>query len=141
MPDKPTAISVIVPVVVTGILILAILAMSSTNEAFAQKKECGVSPATMGNHDQKKVSGKLTCDGSGIGGATITFPKTAVRNAITGQDGTYSTSGIIGSHGCLGPFPACYALAHIGAHYAGDSEHMSVNSKIFTSSRGEYGGP
>lgn len=146
--EKPIAISVIAPVALTGILVLAILVISSTNEAFAQKKPCdltlNVSPDTIGVED-KKLTGKLTCGGWGVGGATITFRQqtgtqiTGISDAVTGQDGAYSTTGIIGYGSC--PEPHCFALSHVEAHYAGDSEHMSANSEIFTLRNEGYGGP
>jgi hypothetical protein len=64
-------------IAVAGILILAVLAaISSTNQALAQNKMCAltlnVSPETKGASSYN-VNGRLTCGGSGVGGATITF--------------------------------------------------------------------
>jgi hypothetical protein len=134
---KKNKIAMITPVAVVGILILA--AISSTNQAFAQQKcdlTVNVSPATAGAspHD---VTGRLTCAGSGVGGATITFtsyksglglnPNEATAKilspAVTNADGTYSVTGSV----CAGA-----VCSSVIAHYAGDSEHSPATSRLFS---------
>jgi hypothetical protein len=86
--------------------------ISPTNHAFAQEKPTeltvNVSPDTMGASSYH-VTGKLTSEGSGVGGATITFTWYMSGLGISGtnsaakilsptetnSDGTYSVTGSI----------------------------------------------
>jgi hypothetical protein len=137
---KKNKIVKIAPVVIAGILTLTVLAaISSTNQALAQQTcdlTVNVSPATAGPspHD---VTGKLTCGGSGVGGATITFtsyksglglnpnePTAKILSpAVTNADGTYSVTGSV----CAGA-----VCSSVIAHYAGDSEHSPAKSRLFS---------
>lgn len=133
MVQKPTAISVIATVAVAGILTLSILAaISSTNQAFAQaKKSTSLSIGTYPCCERKTLnptarasfSGKLYTEGSeGPGGATI---------HLIGVPGFwFDTTNNFGSWSVevsLGP-----GTYHIHAHYAGDSEHESSDSRTIT---------
>jgi hypothetical protein len=131
MVNKPTAICRITPIAVAGILALAVLALiSSTNQALAQEKPTeltlSVSPTTPGATSYD-VKGRLTSEGSGVGGATITF-RTLVSAAVSGlgpmvthSDGTYSeTTTTWTNKSC-----PCTVLAH----YDGDSTYTSASSK------------
>jgi hypothetical protein len=131
----------VTPIAVAGILALAVLAtaISSTNRAFAQEKPTeltvSVSPDTFGAGTYH-VTGELTSDGQGVGGATITFTWYMSGLGITGTnpaakilsptetsaDGTYSVSGSITRDSVI-------------AHYAGDNEHMPAHSKLFVLKR------
>jgi hypothetical protein len=73
-------IAVVMPISVVGVLTLAVLALiTSTNQALAQEKPTeltlSVSPTTPGASSYD-VKGRLTSEGSGVGGATITFGNT-----------------------------------------------------------------
>jgi len=130
MTQRPIAISVIAPVAVAGIFILTILA---TSQAFAQEKPTlltvSVSPDTWKPGSSYHVTGKLTCEGQGVGGATITFTHYAGGAGVTGKaffilpptqtnsDGTYSVTGSITKDTVI-------------AHFAGDSEHMPAHSRL-----------
>jgi hypothetical protein len=135
MVHKPTAISVIVAVVIAGILTLSVLAaMSSINQVFAQAKKptflsmitypcCSrnIHPSvpTVG----ASFSGKLTdSQDSGIGGATI---------HLIGVSGFwFDTTNNFGSYSVrvdLGP-----GTYHIHTHYDGDSDHESSDSRTIT---------
>jgi hypothetical protein len=131
---KKNKLALIAPAAVPAILILA--AISSTNQSFGQQTcdlTVNVSPATAGPspHD---VTGRLTCGGSGVGGATITFtsyksglglnpnePTAKILSpVVTNADGTYSVTGSV----CAGA-----VCSSVIAHYAGDSEHSPATSK------------
>jgi hypothetical protein len=124
-------IVMIAPVVVAGILMLAILA-ATTGPAFAQEKPTeltlNVSPTTVlsGSTAPISVTGKLTSGGSGVGGATITFTGLSGVKAVTGPDGTFSTT--------TSASGMDITTNSITAHYAGDTTHMSSNSaaKVIT---------
>jgi hypothetical protein len=129
MVQKPIAISVVAAVTVAAILILmlTILAtISSTNQAFAQQKPTtltiNVSPTTAkpGSIAPISVTGKLTSEGSGVGGATITFTGMSGVKAVTDADGTFSTT--------TSAVHMDKSTNSITAHYAGDATHMSSNS-------------
>ena len=145
MVKKPITISLILPVTVAGILVLAILStISSTNQAFAQKRteltidvsylpdkqagrnDCGLLGCYM-------ATGKLTSEGKGVGGARITidwYPgKSEVLSSSprTNSDGTYIT--------VAGPPPHYPPFESVRADYPGDSEHMPAQS-TFTLKRG-----
>ena len=140
MTQKPIAISVIAAVGVAGILTLSVLAaISSTNRAFAQKPTeltVGMSPDTRGK-SQYYATGKLTSEGKGVGGATITFDwigngvLTAgvemTSNIKTNSDGTYRGYIQSLSPGSWHALP----LEGVKANYAGDSEHMPAHSVPF----------
>ena len=131
MVNKPIAISGVTPIAVAGILALAVLALiSSTNQGFAQEKPTeltlSVSPTTPGASSYD-VKGSLTSEGSGIGGATITF-RTLVSAAVSGlgpmvtnSDGSYSDTTTTWTNK---PCP-CTVLAH----FDGDSTHAPASSK------------
>ena len=132
MIQKPIAISVIAAVGVAGILTLSVLAaISSTNQAFAQKPTeltVGMSPDTRGAHEYN-ATGKLTSEGKGVGGATITFDWIGgiggvkmTGNIKTNSDGTYR--GYIQSLSPGSGLPT----EGVKANYAGDSEHMPAHS-------------
>jgi hypothetical protein len=124
-------ITMVAPIAVAGILTLSVLAViSSTNQAFAQEKPTeltlSVSPTTPGASSYD-VKGRLTSEGSGVGGATITF-RTLVSAAVSGlgpmvthSDGTYSETTTTWTNK---PCP-CTVLAH----YDGDSTHAPASSK------------
>ena len=130
MIQKPIAISVIAAVGVAGILTLSVLAaISSTNQAFAQKPtELTVAMSPDTTVAQKyHATGKLTSEGKGVGGATITFDWTTggsmkgvkiTSSTKTNSDGTYSNSPGSG-------FP----IEGVKASYAGDSEHMPAHAE------------
>jgi hypothetical protein len=118
----------------TVILMVVTAPTLANHQAVAQKETAltvNVSPDTMGASSYD-VTGKLTSDGSGVGGATITFtwymsglglnptysPAKILSPAVTNADGTYSVTGSI-------------TRSSVIAHYAGDSEHSPANSKLF----------
>jgi|SRR5215831_754990 len=132
MVQKPFAISEIAFVVVAGILTLSVLAViTSTSQAFAQTKPTSLSIDTYPCCERKALdstvnqnfSGQLTSEGSGVGGATIHIIGSAAGFwfGTTSELGRYSVS--------VGLGPGTY---HIHAHYAGDSEHGSSDSKTIT---------
>jgi hypothetical protein len=132
MVQKPFAISVIAAVVVAGILILSVLAViSSSSQAFAQAKPTSLSLDTSPCCERKTLdstvnqnfTGQLTSEGSGVGGATIHI----IGSAAGFWSGTTSELGMYGVSVRLGP-----GTYHIHAHYAGDSEHGSSDSKTIT---------
>jgi hypothetical protein len=133
MVQKPIAISVIAHVSVAAILTLAILAgISLTNQAFAQAKKStslsiGAFPCcerkTLAATVNQGFSGKLTSEGSeGPGGATI---------HLIGVPGFwFATTNNFGSWNVEVPLgPGTY---HIHAHYGGDSDHASSDSRTIT---------
>src|SRR5215831_6187118 len=142
MAQKQISISVIVAVVVAAILTLNIIATaSSSNQAFAQaKKPTGLSIGTYPCCERKTLaatvsaafSGKLsTKDESsgnyteGPGGATIhviTEPHTGFWFGTTNEYGSYHSM-------VNGLSPGTY---HIHAHYGGDSDHESSDSRTIT---------
>jgi hypothetical protein len=132
MVQKHILISMIAPVTVAGILILA--AISSTNQAFAQlkpttltiketttttTKDCVYSPNTGMPCYLYVFEGKLTSQGLGLGGATITLEKWGAT-AVTGPDGTYSIST---TRPAIGPNLTSYS---------GDSTHAASKSPTIT---------
>jgi hypothetical protein len=142
MDINKNKIATVTPIAVAGILALAVLAIaiSSTNRAFAQEKPTeltvSVSPDTFGASSYH-VTGKLTSEGQGVGGATITFtwymsglgitgknPAAAILSPTeTNADGTYSVTGSITRDSVI-------------AHYAGDNEHSPATSKMIVLKRG-----
>jgi len=136
MVQKPTSISVIVPVVVAGILILAALAaISSTNQALAQAKPTTLGIAsfpccerkTVGSEVRQGFNVQLTSEGSGVGGATI-----HLIGVPGSQPCTTDSSGR-----CIVVVTLGLGTYDIHAHYAGDNEHESSDSstKTFTVTR------
>jgi hypothetical protein len=130
MVQKPFAISVIEAVVLAGILSLSVLVgISLANHVFAQKLThltIKVSPDIVGEASYQ-VTGRLTSEGEGLGGATITFTwimGNSVANILsptqTNSDGFYGVAGSI-------PYP----IDNVIAHYDGDSEHMPAQSEAF----------
>lgn len=134
MVHKPISISVIAAVTVAGILMLATLAViSSTNQALAQTKPTTLTLAAYPNGGRVGATtgklpvslfGKLTSEGSDVGGASITLTGTGegTKHLTTDQFGSYSTSTWLepGTH-------------TIEAHYAGDSDHESSSAtKVIT---------
>ena len=113
-----------------GILILSVLAAMS-RKAFAQEKPTqltiNVSPDIAGEKCYE-ATGRLTSEGQGLGGATITFTGastctqaehvtcTGLSPAQTTSNGFYVVT-------------ASSILEQISAHYAGDSEHMPAQAK------------
>ena len=81
------------------------------------------------NAPSYQVAGKLTCGGSGVKGATITFTTLyyakirGLSDAVTRSDGTYIKPTTAWSESGPG--------ANVVARYAGDNEHMPTHSKIF----------
>jgi len=135
MAHKPIAISVIAPAAIAGILIMAILAaISSTNHVFAQAKPttlwigtypCCERQASRGTDHKVAVqtfTGQLLSEGSGVGGATI---------HIIGVPGFwFGTTSEYGRYGVdVTLDPGTY---HIHAHFAGDSDHASSDSRTIT---------
>jgi hypothetical protein len=134
MIQKPISISVIVAVLVTAILTLTMLpAASSTNPAFAQvKKPTSLSIGTYPRCSEIKTSlptahptfiGGLTSEGSAVGGATIHIigASTGFWFDKTSEFGRYSITVDLG--------PGTY---NIHAHYGGDSDHESSDSRTLT---------
>jgi hypothetical protein len=121
-------VSVIAPITVAGILMMAILAViSSTNQAFAQAKpttlSLGAFPnrGTVGSNTHTlpvSLSGTLKSEGSGVAGATITF------TGVPG-DTTTDSGGHYGIQVRLSP-----GTHTIEAHYAGDSDHGPSSAGI-----------
>lgn len=120
----------VTPVVVAGILILPVLAaISLTNHVFAQKPTeltIKVSPDILGEGSYQ-VTGRLTSEGEGLGGATINFTWSMGNSGAkilsptqTNSDGFYGVGGNI-------PSP----IDDVIAHFAGDSEHMPAQSEAF----------
>ena len=142
MVQKRISIYVIVAVVVAAILTLTIVATaSSTNQAFAQaKKPTGLSIGTYPCCERKtslatasaiffgKLSTKDESSGNyteGPGGATIhviTDPHTVFWFGTTNEYGSYQAT-------VSGLSPGTY---HIHAHYGGDSDHESSDSRTIT---------
>jgi len=127
MQDTTITRSVITSVAVAGILIVGILAASSsTNQAIALKptiltlsaypnKGKVLSPGTL----PVSLFGQLTSEGSGLAGATIRFIGVQHAYTITDSVGHY------GIHVRLG------AGTHtIEAHYDGDSNHHKSSATI-----------
>jgi hypothetical protein len=124
-------IAVVMPISVVGVLTLAVLALiTSTNQALAQEKPTeltlSVSPTTPGASSYD-VKGRLTSEGSGVGGATTTF-RTLVSAAVSGlgpmvthSDGSYGETTTTWTNK---PCP-CTVLAH----YDGDSTYAPASSK------------
>ena len=78
-------------------------------------------------HIELRSRGRLTSEGEGLGGATITFtwsmgnPGAKILSPTqTNSDGFYGVAGSI-------PSP----IDNVIAHYAGDSEHMPAQSEAF----------
>jgi hypothetical protein len=124
-------ISMVTAIAVAGILTLSVLAaISLTNQVFAQEKPTQltikVSPDIVGESSYQ-VTGRLTSEGEGLDGTTITFTWSmgnSVANILsptqTNSDGFYGVTGSI-------PYP----IDNVIAHYAGDSEHMPAQSEAF----------
>jgi len=122
--------AIVTPIAVAGILILLVLAaISLTSHVLAQKPTqltIVVSPHIVGESSYQ-VTGRLTSEGQGLGGATIDF--------TWGQPGLGDTKILSptqtssnGFYGVTGSIP--YTLAgNVIAHYAGDSEHMPAQSE------------
>jgi len=125
MVHKPIAISVIAPVTVAGLAILAVI--SSTNQAFAQAKPTTLSLGAFPNRGTVgyntgtlpvSLTGTLKSEGSGVPGATITF------TGVPG-DTTTDSGGHYGIQVRLSP-----GTHTIEAHYAGDSDHGPSSAGI-----------
>ena len=123
-------ITMVTPVAVAGILILPVLAaISLTNHVFAQKPTeltIKVSPDILGEGSYQ-VTGRLTSEGEGLGGATINFTWSMGNSGAkilsptqTNSDGFYGVGGNI-------PSP----IDDVIAHFAGDSEHKPAQSEAF----------
>ena len=121
-------------VTVAGLLILSLpAAMSLTHQAFAQEKPTqltiNVSPDIAGAKSYE-ATGRLTSEGQGLGGATITFSTIiSGQTASTGlsptqakSDGSYSVTGNITPHYYQ------FHFDNVIAHYAGDSEHIPAEA-------------
>jgi hypothetical protein len=86
-----------------------------------------VSPTTI-KASSYNINGRLTCGGSGVSGSSIKFTTlyygkiNGLGNAVTGSDGSFSQTTTAWSNSVLS--------GSVVAHYAGDSEHRSTNSKI-----------
>jgi hypothetical protein len=124
-------ITIVGSIALAGILTLSVLAAtSSTNRALAQEKPTmltiSVSPSNTKTASSYHVDGKLTSEGSGVGGATISFRTLyyakipGLANAVTHSDGTYSET-------WAGPLK----YDTVVADYSGDSDHMGTHSNIF----------
>ena|SRR5215831_12270877 len=131
MVQKPFAISVIAAVAVAGILTLSLLVGTSlTNHVFAQEKPTlltiKVSPNIAGESSYQ-VGGRLTSEGEGLGGATITFTWSTGNSVANILSPTQTNSE--GFYGVAGSIP--YPMDNVIAHYAGDSEHMPAQAEYF----------
>ena len=124
-------ITMVTPVVVAGILILPVLAaISLTNHVFAQEKPMEltikVSPDIVGEGSYQ-ATGRLTSEGEGLGGATITFTWSMGDSGAKILSPTQTNSD--GFYGVAGSIPS--PIDNVIAHYAGDSEHMPAQSEAF----------
>jgi hypothetical protein len=127
MVQKRISISVIVAAVLTLTIVATV---SSTNHAFAQAKKptslsIGTYPSCskpIGTHPT--FIGALTSEGSAVGGATIHIVGTSTGFWIdkTNDFGRYSIT-------VEGLGPGTY---HVHAHYGGDSDHESSDSRTLT---------
>jgi len=120
--------AIVTPIAVAGILALPVLAaISLTNHVFAQKPTqltIVVSPHIVGESSYQ-VTGRLTSEGVGLGGATINFTWTNGNSAVEILSPTQTNShGFYGVTGSLGTL-----VTNVIAHYAGDSEHMPAQSE------------
>jgi hypothetical protein len=123
-------IIMVASIALAGILTLSVLAaLSSTNRALAQKPTeltINVSPSDTKTASSYHVDGRLICEGSGVGGASISFISVyfakipGLANTVTHSDGTYSQS-----------WPGPLRYDTVVAVYSGDSDHMGTRSKIF----------
>ena len=131
MVQKPFAISVIAAVVVAGILTLSVVVgISLTNHVFAQEKPTQltikVSPDIVGESSYQ-VTGRLTSEGEGLDGATVTFTWSMGNSGAKILSPTQTNSD--GFYGVAGSIP--YPIDNVIAHYDGDSEHMPAQSEVF----------
>ncbi len=150
MAHKPIAISVIVPLALAGILTLSVLAaISSTNQAFAQAKkptllQIGIYPCcerkALDSAARLTFSGKLFTEGGTppTGGITIDHggkpyaegPGGATIHLIGVSGFWFGTTNEFGSYSVSVDLePGTY---QINAHYAGDSDHESSDSRTIT---------
>lgn len=117
---------------VVGIITL-VVTRSSANDAFASTMcrptiHLNANPGSVaraaGESVEQKLSGTLTCDGTGIRGGTITF------SGLPEPHGAYCCTD------SSGKFQGPQFLAHPGdyltirAHYGGDSEHSSAAGEL-----------
>jgi hypothetical protein len=124
-------ITMVTPIAAAGILTLAILAMISlTNHVFAQEKPTQltikVSPEFVGESPYQ-VTGRLTSEGKGLGGATISFNWSMGNRGAEILSPTQTNSD--GFYGLAGSIP--YPIDNVIAHYAGDSGHTPAQSEAF----------
>jgi len=124
-------ISMVTPIAVAGILTLSVLAaISLTNQVFAQEKPTQltikVSPDIVGESSYQ-VTGRLTSEGEGLDGTTITFTWSMGNSGASILSPTQTNSD--GFYGVTGSIP--YPIDNVIAHYAGDSEHMPAQSEAF----------
>lgn len=129
MVHKPIAISVIAAVVVAGILTLSVLAaISSTNQTFAQAKPTSLSLGAFPNKGKVgsagtlrvSLSGKLTSEGSEVGGATIHITGTGEGKQFT------VTTNEFGSYSTFVDLPP--GTHEIQAYFPGDATHTSSSA-------------
>jgi hypothetical protein len=124
-------ITMVTPIAVAGILTLSVLAaISLTNHVFAQEKPTQltikVSPDIVGESSYQ-VTGRLTSESEGLGGATITFTWSMGNSGAKILSPTQTNSD--GFYGVAGSIPS--PIDNVLAHYAGDSEHMPAQSEAF----------
>ena len=127
MTNKPIAMSMIASVAVAAILTLSVLAViSSSNQAFAQAKPTSLTlgafpnKGTVGSAGTLRVSlsGKLTSEGSEVGGATIHISGEGKQFTVTTNEfGSYSTFVDLAS-----------GTHDIQAYFPGDATHTSSSA-------------
>jgi hypothetical protein len=119
---------------VVGIMTLyLVVTKSSANDAFAAtmcrstihlNADPGSVARAVGESVEQKLSGTLTCDGTGIARATITF------SGLPEEHGAYCCTDSSGKF--LGPKFLTYPgdFLTIKAHYGGDSAHSSAVGEL-----------
>jgi len=145
MKQKPIAISVIASLAAAGILTLCPLATKPlANHAFAATACSLTLKADPGSgvfggtaNIEQKLSGTLTCGGTGLGGATITSSGT-VRSYSSFEGGGSGTAAALRPAGSVtdnsGNYQGPSFVMHPGesadvrADYRGDSEHSAADA-------------
>ena len=145
MKQNPIAISVIAALVAAGILALCLVATKSLiNQAFAATA-CSLTlkadpgSGVFGGSIEQRLSGTLTCGGTGLGGATITSSG-KVRSCSSFEGGGSCTAAALRPAGSVtnssGNYQGPSFVMHPGesadvrADYRGDSEHLAAEAAI-----------
>jgi hypothetical protein len=122
-------IKIAVVATVVGIIAMCLVATKPlANQALAAvpcrltlKADPGSGSLAKGESIEQKLSGTLTCGGTGLGGATITFGG-SLPPATGGEERTDSSGNYQGPHFLVHPGDSFFP----NAHYAGDSEHSNA---------------